>query len=113
MARTTIRIPMAVSQRAKQFAMFDALKGLTEAIAEKEKQYDTKRELSEDRISEIGNTLSEINPGVQVKVEYFCQYGSCYKEIYGHVKKIDSFWKELHIDDTSISFSEISSISFS
>ena len=37
MGRTTTRIPMPIKQRAKQFAMFDAMKGLTEAIAAKER----------------------------------------------------------------------------
>lgn len=43
--------------RAKQFAMFDALKGLKDAIAEKEKEFCSKRELTEERIDEINQTL--------------------------------------------------------
>lgn len=110
MARTTTRIPMPVKQRAKQFAMFDALKGLTEAIAEKERQYDTRIELSEDRIAEINEVISTLNPGDIVTVEYYCQYGMTYKSITGSVKKIDPFWKELQVGETAVSFCEISRI---
>ena len=106
----TTRIPMPVKQRAKQFAMFDALKGLTEAIAEKERQYDIQKDLSEDRIAEINEIITAINPGEVITVEYFCEYGMTYKSITGSVRKIDSFWKELQIGETTISFYEINNI---
>lgn len=110
MGKTNTRIPMSVKMRAKQFAMFDALKGLTEAIAEKERQFTPKRELAEDRIQEINSILLTLNPQQVVAVEYYCQYEMRYKKLSGTVKKIDSYWKELQIDETSISFSEISNI---
>ena len=34
--------------RAKQFLPFDALKGLQEALREKEREYEEKKDLSED-----------------------------------------------------------------
>ena len=111
MARTTTRIPMPVKQRAKQFAMFDALKGLTEAIAEKERQYDTQIELSEDRIAEINEIIAALIPGDIVTAEFFCQYEMTYKRITGSVKKIDLYWKELQIGETTVSFYEINRIS--
>lgn len=110
MVKTTTRIPMPVRQRAKQFAMFDALKGLTEAIAEKERQFDTRIELTEDRIAEINEIISRLNPGDNVTVDYYCQYGMCYRRIEGGIKKIDLFWKEIQIGTTSIGFREIHNI---
>lgn len=107
MGKTNTRIPMSVKMRAKQFAMFDALKGLTEAIAEKERQFTPKRELAEDRIQEINSILHTLNLQQVVTVEYYCQYEMRYKKLSGTVKKIDSYWKELQIDDSSISFGEI------
>ena len=53
MARTTVRAPMPASRRAKQFAPFDALKGLKEAIAEKERIPSPRRILAEDAQSEL------------------------------------------------------------
>ena len=77
--KTTIRTPMPIKMRAKQFAMFDALKGLTEAIAEKERQYDPRRDLSEDRKAEINGKLSTIEKGDLVTAVYYCQYGKQYR----------------------------------
>ena len=52
MARTTVRAPMPASRRAKQFSPFDALKGLKEAIAEKERIPTPRRILVEDALAE-------------------------------------------------------------
>ena len=76
MARATIRTPMPIKMRAKQFAMFDALKGLTEAIAEKERQVYPRKELSEERISEINLYLKALTVGDYVSLIYYCWYGN-------------------------------------
>ena len=78
-ARTTTRIPMSIKIRAKQFAMFDALKGLTEAIAEKEHQQNLRKELSEGRIEEINQQILLIKKGDYISVTYYCQYGKQYR----------------------------------
>lgn len=109
-ARMTIRTPMPIRMRAKQFAMFDAMKGLTEAIAEKEQQFYAKRELDEDRISEINLCLSELQVGDTITLKYYCQYGKQYRELTGAVTRMDSFWKELQVGDVSICFSEVDAI---
>lgn len=54
---------MPPSRRAKQFAPFDALKGLKEAIAEKERIPTPRRILSEDSIVEISAQLTTLKPG--------------------------------------------------
>ena len=43
--------------RAKQFLPFDALKGLQEALREKEIEYEAKKDLSEDTLHELNNKL--------------------------------------------------------
>ena len=106
-ARTTTRIPMPIKMRAKQFAMFDALKGLTEAIAEKEHQYDQKRYLSDERIEELCNILLSAQIGDKVKIIYYCSYSKRYKVIQGSITKIDNFWKELIVDGMVIDFCDI------
>ena len=108
--RTTIRTPMPIRMRAKQFAMFDALKGLTEAIAEKEQKVYPKKELAEDRISEINLCLSELQVGDIVTLSYYCQYGKQYRQLAGAVTRIDSFWKEIQIGDVTVYFSEVDTI---
>ena len=70
--KTTIRTPMPIKMRAKQFAMFDAMKGLTEAIAGKEESYIQKKELSESRIEEINQQLQTLRKGDRVNLSYYC-----------------------------------------
>lgn len=110
MVRTTIRTPMSVKMRAKQFMMFDAMKGLTEAIAAKEQQLYPQKELAEDRIEEINRKLSELRVGDAVTIYYYCQYAKAYNQLTGTIIKIDTFWKTLQIDEKTIDFSEIDSI---
>ena len=110
MARATIRMPMPVKMRAKQFAMFDAMKGLTEAIAEKERIYANKRELTEERVNEINDILCELQAGDDVEIHYYCQYGKTYRKMVGKLQKLDTYWKVIIVDNTTISFSEVDNI---
>ena len=111
--RTTIRTPMPVKMRAKQFMMFDAMKGLTEAIAEKEESYAPRKELSESRIEEINQQLQMLQAGDTITISYYCSYEKQYRAIKETIIRIDSFWKELQIGGTVISFSEIEEIRWS
>ena len=58
---------MSRSKRAAQFAMFDALKGLKQAIAAKEKIAEPRRELGEDRIAELNETITGLQRGQMVR----------------------------------------------
>lgn len=109
--KTTIRTPMPIKMRAKQFAMFDALKGLTDAVAEKERRQTPKKELAEGRIEEINQQLLLINKGDFVSVTYYCQHGKQYRQITGRIDKVDKYWKILQIGEVSIAFEAIFSIS--
>lgn len=109
-ARTTIRTPMPIKMRAKQFMMFDAMKGLTEAIAEKEQQSYPKKELTEERKAEINTAIAELQPEIGVEVIYYCQYSQRYRQVRGIVRKIDPYWKQIQIDKILINFDEIAEI---
>ena len=109
-ARTTIRTPMPIRMRAKQFAMFDALKGFTEAIADEERIVTLHRELSETRIEEIDHQLQALKVGDKVAVSYYCYYGRQYRTITEKVMKIDLLWKAIQLGGTTINFSEIEDI---
>ena len=61
MAVKTVRAPMPRSKRAKIFQPFDALIGLREAIAAKERVIEPKRYLSDDAIAEINDTLLSVH----------------------------------------------------
>ena len=107
MARTTVRAPMPTSRRAKQFAPFDALKGLKEAIAEKERIPSPRRILAEDAQAELNEQLSQLRKGTIVTVVYYCIYEQEYHQLTGAVEKIDTYWKLLHVGQLSIDFAEI------
>ncbi len=110
MARTTVRAPMPASRRAKQFAPFDALKGLKEAIAQKEHIPSPKRVLAEDAVLELNQQLSLLKKGSIVTVVYYCQYEQEYYQLTGPVIKVDSFWNYLQVGHMSIDFSEIAEL---
>ena len=110
MARTAVRAPMPASRRAKQFAPFDALKGLKEAIAEKERIPTPRRILAEDAIAEINEQLSILRKGTMVTVVYYCEYTHEYHQITGAVVMVDAYWSLLQVGNISIDFSEIAEI---
>lgn len=84
-------------ERAKQFLPFDALKGLQEALREREKQleYVEKVELSDEEIEKLSEKLQMLEIGSWVRVKYYCN--KMYKEICGNVKIVDSIKKKLII----------------
>ena len=107
MPKSTVRAPMPPSRRAKQFAPFDALKGLKEAIAAKEKRPEPRRELTDYMKEQINNALLDLQKGQQITVVY---YGSIEQEtlqITGVVMKVDAYWKTLQVNKVAIDFSEI------
>ena len=66
-----IRAKMPPSQRAKQFAPFDALVGLRQALKEKEKIRVPRKEISEDMEEEINRELKSLEIG---KIMAFINY---------------------------------------
>ena len=88
---TPPRVPMPPSRRAKQFAPFDALKGLKEAIARKERIPVPRRILSEDAIAEINPQLMSLKPGNIATVVYYCDYAQECHQIAGPVRKVDAY----------------------
>lgn len=107
----TVRAPMSLSKRAKIFQPFDALVGLREAIAAKERITEPKRELTEDSIAEINKTLMEFQKGQIITVVYYGDYEQNYLQLTGPVTKIDPYWSSLQIGNTILNFPEIYQIS--
>ena len=107
MASKTVRAPMARSRRAKQFQPFDALRGLKEAIAAKEKIPTPRRYLSEEAIAEINAMLNTLRKGQIVTVVYYGVYEQDYFQLTGPVVKVDPYWHNLQVGNTIIDFPEI------
>lgn len=110
MATKTVRAPMPLSQRAKQFAPFQALKGLNEAIANKERIITPRRELTDDSIAEINNVLINLVIGSLVTAVYYSDYAQDYLQITGYVIKVDPLWKCLQIGNIYIDFKDIANL---
>ena len=92
--------------RAKQFLPFDALKGLQEALKEKEIEYEEKKELSEDTLAELNNKFNQIEKGSFVKIRYY--RNGRYSEIKGIVTYIDYTKRKIQIDKiVNINFCDI------
>lgn len=64
---------MEREKRAKQFAPFDALTGLKDAIRLKEYEHDAKmkKDLSDDIIEKISNNMKLIDKRTIVRIKYF------------------------------------------
>lgn len=105
-----VRAPMPAYRRAKQFLMFDALKGLKEALAAKERQPEPRRELAQDAIEELNRTLCTLQPGDIVTVIYYCRYQEEYFQITGLLTKCDPYWKYIQINLCCVDFMDIESI---
>lgn len=103
------RVKMSRVDRAKQFAPFDALKGLQEALKIKEYEHDriVRGELSEDEIKDISKVLSDLEKGDKVAVEFFRDGHSV--NLTG-VAKLDVFSQTLYVGAFKIDFDEIKKI---
>lgn len=110
MAAKSVRAPMPRSKRAKQFMPFDALRGLKEAIAAKERFPTPRRYLSEDRIAEIDKILNTLQKGQVVTVVYYGVYEQDYVQLTGPVMKVDPYWHTLQVGNTTIDFPEIDNL---
>lgn len=92
--------------RARQFLPFDALKGLQEALREKEIEFDERKELSEESIEELSTRLQMIERGDNIKLTYYHQ--KKYITIEGKVIDIKAVQKKLVLEgELRINFADI------
>ena len=107
MATKTVRAPMTRARRAKQFMPFDALVGLRDAIAAKERVTEPRRYLTDDAITEIDDSLLELKKGQIITVVYYGIYEQTYLQLTGAVTKVDPYWHSLQLGNVVIDFREI------
>ena len=100
-------MPMNRADRAKQFAPFDALRGLREALAKKEEEHERqeKRELSEEEQAAIEQALVEIARGDEA--EAVCFEDGKYVKVVGTVVRVDTNFRYLQIGEGKIAFSNL------
>lgn len=101
------RAKMPPSQRAKQFAPFDALVGLRQALKEKEKIRVPRKEISEDMEDEINRELKNLEIGKIVTIVWYNSMEENYIQVTGKVKKIDATKRFIQIEAIYIYFDDI------
>ena len=99
------KFPMPISERAKQFLPFAAVKGLKEALAKKEKIPVPKVEMTEESAAELNEKMHLIQKGATVTVTYFCD--DEYIRLTGIVMRLDDIFRILRIGDMKIEFDDI------
>ena len=104
---------MPASQRAKQFAPFDAVVGLRAALAEREKIRLPRKIIADDLSEEINRALCGVRVGDTVTLLYYNSFEQNYIQITGHAQKIDIKNRQLQIEELIISFDDIYEIGVS
>jgi len=104
------RAKMPPSQRAKQFAPFDAVVGLRQALKEKEKIRVPRKLISEDMAEEIDETLKSIVDGDVITVVFYNAPEQEYIQLTGEFKKINLQKRFILIEATEVFFEDIYSI---
>lgn len=104
------RVKMSKSDRAKQFAPFDALRGLQEALRIKEYEHDRKEkgDISQEKLTEMTTILLEHTRNYILNVKYF--YDGYIMEKIG-IAKIDLALRTITFDNLKINFDDIVDIS--
>lgn len=100
---------MPRQNRAAQFMPFNALSGLQEALRKKEYEHESlnKIEISDEKISEISDTIKSLSTGNMVQVKFFSS--GHYITIKGKFK-LNQNEKMIFVDDSKIPLSDIYSI---
>lgn len=102
------RIKMPVSERAKQFSPFAAIRGLEEALAKKEKIPVPRPEYSEEMSEKLNKRLCKLKKGKEASVKYYGNEEFLWA--YGAVKEIDTVNRVLKIENIKIDFDDILNI---
>lgn len=97
--------------RAKLFIPFDALKGLQEALREKEKEIEERKELSEESLEKLEENFNNIEISSQVTIRFY--KNKQYINVSGIVTDIDYVKKKIVLDkDIKININDIIKIEF-
>ena len=105
MEKTWMYGHMPLSQRAKIFTTFAALKGFENLIREQENTYDEMPELSEDQYEDLNFAINSIRIGDTVSVKYFKD--DKIKTLFGAVTKLSKEKRIISVKGNPISFDEL------
>ena len=92
-------------EREKIFMPFDALKGLRDALEQKEHQKEAKVDICEEKQMELSQTLQNLKKRDFVTVTFYEDFK--YKKLYGQIDGIDFPYKVLNLGGKKIDFDAI------
>ena len=98
---------MKISDRAKIFAPYDALKGFKEMLREQESPKEEKKSLSEEQLLELNDCLLMLEKGMLVRVKHYNYNQSKYDITEGIFVKLDNVYKCIFIVKTKIALDNI------
>lgn len=98
-------------ERAKLFAPFDAMKGLKEALRDREERHArvARHEISEEQAEENSRAILKLERGMLVEV--YCHHAFHDVIIRGRVTGLDLARKMLSLDGENILFDDIYAVS--
>lgn len=101
---------MTRAERAKQFAPFDAMKGLQEALRDREERHTRveKHEISEEMADHNSKVILKLARGMKVEIYYYCAFHDVTKR--GTITDVDTTFKHLKLDNERIWFDDIYAI---
>lgn len=102
------REKMPISERAKQFMPFSALKGLDEALRKKEQTLIERRELTESEEAELNRILCSLKPHDKVTLSYYSM--GRYESVSGEIADFDTAFRRMTIDGKKIYFDSIEKV---
>lgn len=104
--------PMSIHDRAAQFSPFAALVGYDDAVAETARLTDRRREISEEELRELNESIASLSECIAtrplVTVDYFIpdarKEGGRYEKKTGNLRTIDTYHREVvFVDGEKIS----------
>ncbi len=98
---------MMREERAKQFMAFDAMKGLSEALRDREERHSRvdRRELTDEEKKDNNDVIAHAEKGMGMRIRYYRDFHE--RERSGIITKIEAEKRYLMLDDEKILFTDI------
>lgn len=97
------------ADRARQFLPFAALKGYEEMLRAIEQETEPKKELTEENLRYLNETMKDIHKGSYVHILHY--QDGVYKKTEGTVSFIDKVFRKIFVGEEEIFFDDIWNIS--
>lgn len=98
---------MTREQRAKQFMPFDAMKGLQEALRDREERHSRveRHGISEEEQEALSAVLNRLSKGDKIRISYYCHFHDVEKA--GTVTAVNYAYRFLKVGEEKIGFDDV------